>query len=63
MYFPGDPLFGLDPIFGSIVDPIARQRLIARYDHDLSEPEHATGYRWDIVVFGSGRTWAEAEHD
>jgi protocatechuate 3,4-dioxygenase beta subunit len=60
MYFPGDPLSGLDPIFQSIVDPVARQRLIAGYDHDLTEPEYATGYRWDIVLSGSGRTWTEA---
>jgi len=39
MYFPGDPLFGLDPILGSVVDPVARQRLIAHCDHDLTEPE------------------------
>jgi protocatechuate 3,4-dioxygenase beta subunit len=50
MYFPGDPLFALDPIYQSIVDPIARQRLVATYDHDLTQPEYATGYRWDIVL-------------
>jgi protocatechuate 3,4-dioxygenase beta subunit len=50
MYFPGDPLLGLDPIFQSVVDPVARQQLIADYDHDLTEPEYATGYRWDIVL-------------
>jgi protocatechuate 3,4-dioxygenase beta subunit len=59
MYFPGDPLFGLDPIYQSIVDPFARQRLICSYDHDLTEPEYATGYRWDIVVAGGRRTWTE----
>ncbi|MDT5351876.1 MAG: protocatechuate 3,4-dioxygenase, beta subunit [Mycobacterium sp.] len=59
MYFPGDPLFGLDPIYQSIVDPVARQRLICSYDHDLTEPEYATGYRWDIVVAGGPRTWTE----
>jgi protocatechuate 3,4-dioxygenase, beta subunit len=62
MYFPGDPLFDLDPIFQSILDPPARQRLIAGYDHDLTEPEYATGYRWDIVLAGNSRTWTEAEH-
>ncbi|MGO8941621.1 MAG: protocatechuate 3,4-dioxygenase subunit beta [Mycobacterium sp.] len=60
MYFPGDPMFDLDPIFQSIVDPAARQRLIASYDHDLTEPEYATGYRWDIVLSGQGRTWTQA---
>lgn len=59
MYFPGDPLLHLDPICSSIVDPVARQRLIASYDHGLTEPEYATGYRWDIVLCGSGRTWIE----
>ena len=30
----------------------ARKRLIAVYDHDVTEPEWALGYRWDIVVRG-----------
>lgn len=59
MYFPGDPLFDLDPIYQSIVDPAARERLIATYDHDLTEPEFATGYRWNIVLTGDRRTWTE----
>ena len=61
MYFPGDPLFGLDPIFQSVLDPASRQRLIAGYDHDLTEPEYATGYRWDIVLAGSAGSWTETE--
>jgi protocatechuate 3,4-dioxygenase, beta subunit len=60
MYFPGDPLFELDPIFQSILDPVARQRLIAGYDHGLTEPEFATGYRWNIVL--AGGTWTETAH-
>ncbi|GAB3664550.1 protocatechuate 3,4-dioxygenase subunit beta [Nocardioides korecus] len=63
MYFPGDPLFGLDPIFQSIVDPAARERLVAAYDHDLTQAEWATGYRWDIVLTGSGRTPLDDDHD
>lgn len=63
MYFPGDPLFELDPIFQSILDPAARQRLIARYDHDLTQPEYATGYRWDIVLTGGAQTPTEGAHD
>lgn len=59
MYFPGDPLFALDPIYQSIIDPAARRRLIAGYDHDLTRPEYATGYRWDIVLDGARRTWTE----
>jgi protocatechuate 3,4-dioxygenase beta subunit len=57
MYFPGDPLFDLDPIYQSIVDPAVRDLLVARYDHDVTRHETHTGYRWDIVL---GRTPAES---
>lgn len=56
MYFPGDPLFGLDPIYQSITDQKARDRLVAAYDHGLTSHEWATGYRWDIVLTGPART-------
>jgi protocatechuate 3,4-dioxygenase beta subunit len=56
MYFPGDPLFALDPIYQSIVDPSARARLVATYDHDVTQHEWATGYTWDIVLTGGHRT-------
>jgi len=56
MYFPSDPLFLFDPIFNSIPDPAARQRLIAAFDMDLTEPEWALGYRWDIVLRGRSAT-------
>lgn len=61
MYFPGDPLFDLDPIYQSIRDESARERLVATYDHDLTAHEENTGYRWDIVLTGRGRTWTEPE--
>ena len=56
MYFPGDPLFALDPIYQSITDQKSRDRLVASYDHDVTTHEWATGYRWDIVLTGSNRT-------
>jgi protocatechuate 3,4-dioxygenase, beta subunit len=59
MYFPGDPLLALDPVAQSVLDPVARDRLIASYDHSLTEAEIATGYRWDIVLTGSRRTWTQ----
>src|SRR5262245_32255587 len=59
MYFPGDPLFGLDPIFQAVTDQKARDRLVATYDHDLSEHEWLLGYRWDIVLTGSHATLME----
>jgi protocatechuate 3,4-dioxygenase beta subunit len=63
MYFPGDPLFALDPIYQSITDEAARARLVATYDHDLSEHEWLLGYRWDIVLTGTHATYMEAETD
>ncbi|MBU8811787.1 protocatechuate 3,4-dioxygenase subunit beta [Mycolicibacterium goodii] len=60
MYFPGDPLFAFDPIYQSITDSKARERLVATYDHDVTTHEWATGYRWDIVLTGSLRTPMEA---
>ena len=39
MYFPGDPLFALDPIYQAITDQRARDRLVATYDHDVTQHE------------------------
>ncbi|MER7029124.1 protocatechuate 3,4-dioxygenase subunit beta [Streptomyces ramulosus] len=63
LYFPGDPLLPYDPILQSVTDPAARDRLIAAYDHDLSTPGHALGYRWDIVLDGPAATWFEEGRD
>ena len=63
MYFPGDPLFALDPIYQSITDRRARDALVATYDHDLTVPDHSMGYRWDIVLTGGRRTWMEEGSD
>jgi protocatechuate 3,4-dioxygenase beta subunit len=56
MYFPGDPLLALDPIFHSTPDAAARERLISHYDHGLSQAEYALGYRFDIVLRGRAAT-------
>jgi protocatechuate 3,4-dioxygenase, beta subunit len=61
MYFPGDPLFPLDPIFNSIPDPRARERLIARFDIGLTKPDWALGFSWDIVLRGRTATVFESE--
>lgn len=55
MYFPGDPLLALDPIYQS-VPANARERLVASYDHDLTREGWALGYRFDIVLGGSSAT-------
>jgi len=56
MYFPGDPLLPLDPIYNSIPSEKGRQRLIAAYDHTVTQPLWALGYRFDIVLAGPGQT-------
>jgi protocatechuate 3,4-dioxygenase, beta subunit len=61
MYFPGDPLFAQDPIFNSVPDPKARERMICAFDLALTEPEWALGYRFDIVLRGPQASVFEAE--
>ena len=56
MYFPGDPLLAHDPIFGSVPDPAARERLVARFDLAATEPEWALGYRFDSSCAGRAAT-------
>jgi protocatechuate 3,4-dioxygenase beta subunit len=56
MYFQDDPLFSQDPILNSIPTEDARRRLIAAYDHTVTEPEWALGWRWDIVLGGAAAT-------
>ena len=56
MYFPGDPLFDYDPIFQSVRDSQARERLIARLDLDTTQEEWALGYVFDIVLRGPAAT-------
>ncbi|HKV56451.1 MAG TPA: protocatechuate 3,4-dioxygenase subunit beta [Candidatus Binataceae bacterium] len=59
MYFEGDPLLALDPIFNSIEEPAVRNRLIAALDMGTTVPEHALGYRFDFVLRGRLATPAE----
>lgn len=56
MYFPGDPLLALDPIYNGVPDEAARRRLVSRYDPALSQAEYALGYRFDIVLRGRDST-------
>jgi protocatechuate 3,4-dioxygenase beta subunit len=56
MFFPGDPLLPLDPILNSVPTEEARARLIASYDHSVTVPEWALGYRFDIVLRGRDAT-------
>jgi protocatechuate 3,4-dioxygenase, beta subunit len=55
MYFQDDPLFPYDPIFNSAPEH-SRHRMVASYDHDLTEENWALGWRWDIVLRGRAAT-------
>ena len=59
MYFPGDPLLSFDPVFNSIADEQARDRLISAFDWDTTLPEYALGYRFDLILRGRDATPVE----
>jgi protocatechuate 3,4-dioxygenase beta subunit len=63
MYFPGDPLLALDPIYNGIPDKSGRERLVSKYAHDVTQPVWALGYRFDIVLCGSQMTPFENRKD
>lgn len=51
LFFPGDPLLALDPIFMS-VPAGARDRLVATLDMGVGRQGFALGYAFDIVLRG-----------
>lgn len=55
MYFPGDPLLALDPIFLSAPEK-ARERLVSAFSLDVTEPGFALGYVFDFVLRGPAAT-------
>ena len=56
MYFPGDPFFPYDPIFNSVRDETARERMVSRFDIHRTVPNWAHAYEFDIVLRGPGAT-------
>ena len=56
MYFPGDPLLDIDPVFNSVPDTNARQRMIAQLALETGIEGIALGYRFDIVLAGASAT-------
>jgi protocatechuate 3,4-dioxygenase beta subunit len=62
MYFPGDPLLAIDPVFQSIAAAGARDRLVSQFDQTLTEADWALGYRFDIVVGGRNPTPGDPDH-
>ena len=56
MYFPGDPLFAFDPIYQSIPDEKGRLRMVSKFDLEITQPQWALGYKFDIVLRGPEAT-------
>src|SRR5882762_10405037 len=52
MYFPGDPLIPLDPVYNGIPDKKAAARMVSRFDLEATVPEWALGFSFDIVLRG-----------
>ena len=62
MYFPGEPLNEMDLLLNSIRDRDARLRMISRFEPQLSTPDGALGFRFDIVLSGRRQTPFEDDH-
>jgi protocatechuate 3,4-dioxygenase, beta subunit len=60
MYFPGDPLIPYDPIFNSVPEK-ARDRLVARFDLERTQPDWALAFEFDLVLRGT--PFEAADHD
>ncbi|HET9577449.1 MAG TPA: protocatechuate 3,4-dioxygenase subunit beta [Usitatibacter sp.] len=56
MYFPGDPLLAIDPIYNSVPDEKARQRMVSTLALETGIEGIALGYRFDIVLAGANAT-------
>jgi protocatechuate 3,4-dioxygenase beta subunit len=56
MYFPADPFFPYDPIFNSVRDEQARERMISTFDIHATRPNWAQAFTFDIYLRGPGAT-------
>ena len=55
MYFPGDPLLALDPIYLGVPEK-ARERMISKFSIATTEEGYALGYTFDIVLRGAAES-------
>ena len=62
MYFSGDPFLPFDPIFNSVRDERARQRMISAFDIHATRPNWAQAFRFDIYLRGPAATPFEEAH-
>ena len=60
MYFPGDPLLDIDPVYNSVPDEAARKRMISSLALETGIEGIALGYRFDIVLAGARSTPRQA---
>jgi protocatechuate 3,4-dioxygenase beta subunit len=56
MYFPGDPLLAIDPIYNSVPDEQARKRMISTLALETGIEGVALGYTFDVVLGGAKST-------
>ena len=56
MYFPGDPLLAIDPIYNSVPDEKARKRMVSALALETGIEEIALGYAFDLVLGGANAT-------
>jgi protocatechuate 3,4-dioxygenase beta subunit len=56
MYFPGDPLLAIDPVYNSVPDEDARKRMISSLALETGVEGVKLGYRFDIVLGGARAT-------
>ena len=56
MYFPGDPLLAIDPVYQSIPEGGARAPAVPRSTLETGIESIALGYRFDIVLAGAKST-------
>jgi protocatechuate 3,4-dioxygenase beta subunit len=56
MYFPGDPLLAIDPVYNSVPDERARARMVAALALETGIEGIALGYTFDIVLGGAKST-------
>ena len=55
MFFPGDPLQALDPIYQGVPEH-ARQRVVAAFDIEATRPDWSLAFRFDVVLRGRDAT-------
>ncbi len=56
MYFPGDPMLDIDPVYNSVPEAAVRQRMICKLVLEEGIENVALGYEFDIVLAGAKST-------